>query len=99
MRRPSYRTKRPGNCVTRQLRVEQLETRELLTVVLTLPTDPVLAQEGSELVFPVNATGSGTLSYKPGSGTAGRRDRLGGCFPVDASQWSRDGDGEGQRNG
>jgi Ca2+-binding RTX toxin-like protein len=63
MRLPSYRTKRPGNRVTRQLRVEQLENRELLTVVLDLPRDPVSANEGEQLVFPISASGSGTLLY------------------------------------
>jgi Ca2+-binding RTX toxin-like protein len=50
--------------MARQLQVEQLEARELLTVALNLPSDPVPAREGEELALPLGASGSGTLSYK-----------------------------------
>jgi len=63
MKFPLQRTPQRGNRLARQLRVEELESRQLLAVVLNLPTEPVPAWEGSAVTVQVDATGAGTLSY------------------------------------
>jgi hypothetical protein len=74
MRRPSHCTRRAKNRLTRQLRVEQLESRDLLTVILDLPSYPVPATEGQPFTFDVSGhvtQSSGTLSYNADQMPAG----------------------------